>query len=94
MFGIKKSILEERYVNSRIILAIDLLVAFFGNLIACFCLNLAYRSDLFVFSRLSVLWVGLSFIFSYVFFRFFRSYRAAIHRGRDTEGGAAESERK
>ena len=78
MFGIKKSILEERYVNSRIILAIDLLVAFVAAIGSCLCLNLAYVSDLFVFTRLSVVWLGSTFIFSYVFFRFFRSYKASI----------------
>ena len=78
MFGIKQRIQEGRYLNAKIILAIDLIISLVASGCSCMALNLAYSGGLFNFTRLSAFWLGGAFLFSYILFSWLRTYRAIV----------------
>ena len=78
MLGIKQRIQEGRYLNAKIILAVDLVISLVASVCSCMALNLAYGGNLFAFSRLSAFWLGGAFLFSYILFSWLRTYRAIV----------------
>lgn len=69
--------LLNRYLSTRIVFCLDMLVSFAASLLTLFLVNIITKKSLFALEPLST-WMGSSFVFSFVFIWALRTYRIII----------------
>lgn len=72
-----EKLLGSKYLNSRVVLCMDLLVSVMASAVAIFFAKLAYNPSSITIG-ISLWWLGGSFIVSWIFFTAFKTYKAVI----------------